>query len=602
MNDKISTWEQQQLMDLTRKVYHRALLIPMEGLETLWHAYDLYENSLNKLTAKKLIAEKSSAYMAARSATRELMEIVVKIDLDGYPLNPETELTERERADRVKSWMTWISWEKRNPMGSGNKPMIHSRIVYAFRRALMTLRRDDSFWMTFISYLRFEAFRLDDCEIVLKQAHRQCPMSLSILSALTDLMEFKGGDLETVRQPFDQFNKVLEENLSALKGEIIESSKTPLDSDEELLFTSALSERRLPTVSQYLKLRCVFNAAQVELLNLARRLGGLTAARLIFASARKSQHATAVIFSAAANLEFRIRKDVSIASKIYELGLNRFSNDLSFSREYLNFLLNQNDDGNVRALFERIVANVEAFRSTHSREVIALNEDVGAIKGIWEDFYKFESQIGDYQSVGKLEERMRSAFPDEFSFQPDNLFNARHQIIPFTTTRSISFSIASETSENENYYGRDRGGTKLEFSLPIIRGDKEGEMTGGPFYLDETIFNLFLQIKNCCTDNQKNTFDGPKVDIDRFISFIERVSLPSTHTQSQSQMGAAGYRQSQPQPQSQSSSRHTSRNPQQHQQRSSRRSRNEIEDTEEDNRREKHSRTGSSIFEDRRRY
>jgi len=37
-------------MDQVRKIYHRALVIPMVGIESIWHGYDGYENSLNKVT------------------------------------------------------------------------------------------------------------------------------------------------------------------------------------------------------------------------------------------------------------------------------------------------------------------------------------------------------------------------------------------------------------------------------------------------------------------------------------------------------------------------------------------------------------------------
>jgi cleavage stimulation factor subunit 3 len=48
----VSFFEQQQVMDQTRKLFHRALLMPIEGIESLWHAYDAYENGLNKLTVQ----------------------------------------------------------------------------------------------------------------------------------------------------------------------------------------------------------------------------------------------------------------------------------------------------------------------------------------------------------------------------------------------------------------------------------------------------------------------------------------------------------------------------------------------------------------------
>jgi cleavage stimulation factor subunit 3 len=37
-------------MDQTRKIYQRAVCIPLENLETLWQGYNAFENDLNKTT------------------------------------------------------------------------------------------------------------------------------------------------------------------------------------------------------------------------------------------------------------------------------------------------------------------------------------------------------------------------------------------------------------------------------------------------------------------------------------------------------------------------------------------------------------------------
>jgi hypothetical protein len=37
-------------MDQTRKIYHRAVCVPLENLETLWQGYNAFENDLNKAT------------------------------------------------------------------------------------------------------------------------------------------------------------------------------------------------------------------------------------------------------------------------------------------------------------------------------------------------------------------------------------------------------------------------------------------------------------------------------------------------------------------------------------------------------------------------
>ena len=52
-----STWEEQQKMDALRKIYQRAVQIPLENVEILWKDYEAFENTLNKITVRgKLLA------------------------------------------------------------------------------------------------------------------------------------------------------------------------------------------------------------------------------------------------------------------------------------------------------------------------------------------------------------------------------------------------------------------------------------------------------------------------------------------------------------------------------------------------------------------
>ena len=48
--DSKGTWDDQQKMDALRRVYHRAVQIPLENVESLWKELDAFENSLNKIT------------------------------------------------------------------------------------------------------------------------------------------------------------------------------------------------------------------------------------------------------------------------------------------------------------------------------------------------------------------------------------------------------------------------------------------------------------------------------------------------------------------------------------------------------------------------
>ncbi len=49
-----STWEEQQKMDALRKVYHRAVQIPLENVESLWKELEAFENGLNRITVNHL--------------------------------------------------------------------------------------------------------------------------------------------------------------------------------------------------------------------------------------------------------------------------------------------------------------------------------------------------------------------------------------------------------------------------------------------------------------------------------------------------------------------------------------------------------------------
>jgi cleavage stimulation factor subunit 3 len=48
-----SGWQDQQKMDSLRKVYQKAVTMPVQGVEQLWREYDQFEQGLNKLTVFK---------------------------------------------------------------------------------------------------------------------------------------------------------------------------------------------------------------------------------------------------------------------------------------------------------------------------------------------------------------------------------------------------------------------------------------------------------------------------------------------------------------------------------------------------------------------
>ncbi len=69
-----SGWQDQQKMDQLRKAYQRAICVPISNVNILWKEYDQFEMGLNKMTGRKFLAERSPAYMSAKSANTALRE------------------------------------------------------------------------------------------------------------------------------------------------------------------------------------------------------------------------------------------------------------------------------------------------------------------------------------------------------------------------------------------------------------------------------------------------------------------------------------------------------------------------------------------------
>ncbi len=71
-------------MDALRKVYHRAVQIPLDNVERLWQDFEAFETNLNKITAKKFMADLSPPHMQARTVLRQLTNHLSSL----YPPSP----------------------------------------------------------------------------------------------------------------------------------------------------------------------------------------------------------------------------------------------------------------------------------------------------------------------------------------------------------------------------------------------------------------------------------------------------------------------------------------------------------------------------------
>lgn len=87
--DAVGSYAENQKITAVRKVYQKAVITPIIGIEHLWKEYINFESSINPIISEKMSLERSRDYMNARRVAKEL-EIVTKGLNRNLPAVPPT--------------------------------------------------------------------------------------------------------------------------------------------------------------------------------------------------------------------------------------------------------------------------------------------------------------------------------------------------------------------------------------------------------------------------------------------------------------------------------------------------------------------------------
>ncbi|TIA80085.1 hypothetical protein E3P98_02868 [Wallemia ichthyophaga] len=494
-----NTWEEQQRMDALRRTYQRAVVIPIQNLEAIWREWDAFEGSLNKVTAKKFLADKSPAYMTARSALREMRSLVDApvnlFHMDGT-LARRPSWTERER-QVVGAWKRYLAWEEGNPLELEDEAARHSRVSYAFKKALVYMRFYPEIW--YRAYIAHRSMgRDEEAFSLLKQGSEAVPESY--------LLSFARAEAEELAQNYREAHAVLHRLLACVvaHAQAIETGilrqQAELDAqlpsiEQQANAAQAAGEnegevrekRRIAEGEITSKKEAVAKSKAKDLdelckgagltwvmkMRLARRSEGIKAARVVFKEARTSPYCTWQVFEAGATMEYHSSKDASVATKIFELGLKRFAGEIDYVLKYLDFLISINDEGNARALFERIAPGMGAEKA----------------RPLWTRWASYEYMYSDLPSALKLEQRLADTFPEE---QPIRRFAERHshQRVDKIATTDLGYGVKAPTAPRigDNASGGGKRERERERTQPVdleeernkrLKRDVGGEREGG---------------------------------------------------------------------------------------------------------------------------
>ncbi|KAG0343607.1 mRNA 3'-end-processing protein rna14 [Podila humilis] len=421
-----NTWEEQQRMDAMRRVFQKAVCIPLSNVEHIWRDYDAFENGLNKLTAKKFLQERSAGYMTARMMWKELKKLTDGINRNSLPR--PVKWTERE-LHQLEQWKRWIRWEKANPLNFEDPAALSARVAWTYKQALMSMRFYPEIWFEAANYFS-DIGRVDEATNLLKSACEIMPTSFLLHFAYAEMEESRKNFKEG-RQAFETLIKNLTEKIDDMNTKVtkeVQAAMAALQSEQQLLDGGSTGstkkvrdieevdgemrererdelKKRGKELQQYEKLarreveELIKGAglAWIMFMQYVRRVEGTSQWRQIFGRARKSNACPYQVYIAAALMEYHCTKDRSIAGKVFELGYKSFSHETAYVEQYLEFLIQLNDDSNARALFERALISMTPDKA----------------RSLWEKFSEYENKYGDLTSITKVEKRRRETYPEE---------------------------------------------------------------------------------------------------------------------------------------------------------------------------------------------
>ncbi|KAG6837133.1 hypothetical protein H0H93_014038 [Arthromyces matolae] len=430
--DASTTWEEQQKMDALRKVYHRAVQIPLEGVETLWQELESFENNLNRITAKKFMSDLSPAHMQARTTFRQLINHTASLftsHVSSAFNRPELELPALptfNTAERslVGKWKAYLKWEENNPLEleEKDKSTLVARIHSVYRKALIRMRYYAEVWFMAYTWLN-SVGKHDEALTILKTGIEANPSSFLLTFAYAEALELKKDFAET------------EEALNAANAPADPPPATngtePATQTQPQTSSSGASDDKPKKPTEFSERQSEYGLAWIVYMRFGRRAEGIKSSRAIFGKARKDKWTPWEVYEAAALMEYHCSQDKNVGSRIFEKGLDHFADEIEYVLRYLGFLISVNDENNARALFERVIGTFPADRA----------------RPLWERWARYEYQYGDLQASLDLEARVAKVYPSD---PPIKRFAQRHTYlgVDAIAAQDLGFALARKAPQS----------------------------------------------------------------------------------------------------------------------------------------------------------
>ncbi|CAH0549003.1 unnamed protein product [Brassicogethes aeneus] len=492
--EAVGSYAENQKISAVRKVYQKGIINPMTGMETFWKEYIAFETAINPIIAEKMSIERSRDYMNARRVAKELEVQIRGINRNAPSVPPNGTPEERKQ---VELWQKYIAWEKANPLRTEDTALLTKRVVFALEQCLLCLGHHPDIWYQAAQFLEFsckilaEKGDVNASKLFSEEAANMFERATSSLLSKNMLLYFAYADYEEGRLKYEKVHQIYQKYLDIK------------DIDPTLAYI------------QYMKF--------------ARRAEGIKSARGVFKVAREDARSKYHIFVCAALMEYYCSKDKNIAFRIFELGLKKFGDIPDYISCYIDYLSHLNEDNNTRVLFERVLSSgsLENEKSVD----------------IWNRFLEFESNIGDLQSIVKVEKRRsevlskikefegketaqlvdRYRFIDLFPCSPQEL-----KSIGYTEVINITGAAKNHILHSMINIDSEQPLPNPDYSQMIPYKPKtnplpgEHPVPGGAFPMPPAAAHL------CTVLPPPTCFRGPFVHVDTMMDIFSRLHLPET--------------------------------------------------------------------------
>ncbi|KAK7442965.1 mRNA 3'-end-processing protein rna14 [Stygiomarasmius scandens] len=435
-----SAWEKQEKTNALRKVYIRAIHIPLVNLEDIWSDYTAFEMRHDRVAAKRFLSDASPAYTRAQVVLHELQERTHCLFLprmlplrtqpsDHYlPIPPSFIASERQHAGR---WKAYLKWEESNPlmMEERDKASLQSRISLVYRKALVTMQFFPEIW--FMAYSWVDSVgKHDEALSILRSGIEANPTSFVLNFTYIDSMESKK-EYQEVHKTFKKFLDVLQKNLDVLQT-IATDGTTNKDTNNYGLIPALEESTTLSGPPDNLELKerkKEYGLVWIMYMRFGRRAEGTKSCRAIFKKARKGKYVPWEIFEAAALMEYHCFGEKEVATRIFELGMGSYSEENEFISRYLGFLISVNDESSACALLEKVTVNLPPEQT----------------RPLWECWSKHIYQYSHREVTLKLEKRMKEIFPSD---PPIKRFAQRYRSFEIDAIASRDIGFAMQQKEH----------------------------------------------------------------------------------------------------------------------------------------------------------